>query len=84
MSEPRSSGSIQLCLGLLYSPAALHFVRSKGAQEREKKKEGSAFSPLCTSHSHTGIPKASANELGRKVLGESGAGRGEKEKKKFD
>lgn len=37
----------------------LYFVRSKGAD----KKEGISFFSLCTSHSCTGIPKVSANEL---------------------
>lgn len=53
MSEPRSSGSIQLRFSLRFS-AGLYFVKSKEAQ---RKKEGSPLFSLCPPHSQRGLPK---------------------------
>lgn len=53
MSEPHSSGSIQLRFSLRFS-AGLYFVKSKEAQ---RKKEGSPLFSLCPPRSQGGLPK---------------------------
>lgn len=59
MSEPHSSGSIQLRFCLRYSPRPYTL---SGAREHREKRRDRPFLFLCTPHSYASVPKASANE----------------------